>query len=680
MRNERWIGYVTVALLAAGVVSACGADGGSSPLAAGGEAAGGGATDEGGAVTVAGGGDAPACRRSETDCDGQCVDLSSDADNCGECGARCSAKNGVGTCSDGACIVESCSDGFVDCNARAADGCETKDDGLPDAPRLLSPPIGQNTGSALSDAPRMPELRWTAASGSHGSCGAVTYQVQVDDSCEVGTACDFESPEVDAAGIDELRFHPEKPLDVATTAPVGTRYFWRVRACETETRCSDWSDARYMNVGRLNDDLNGDGNSDLFATSYDGESGVHLHLHPGPIEISRNGTAAGAVRPSLNLVGSIGFYGSARFVGDVNGDGFADAVRGTDSGAELVLGNKAFEKMVTVKLPAGFDGTHGVAGLGDWDADGFADFAVSDSVTTDTPISVVRIFSGNADAKWTDGTPTASSNTRLVPSISAPSGTTVANFGTAMEGGLDFDGDGYTDLFILDGDEGRVHFVAGSAKQTSKIRASLSTGTTCPYYLRPNLVRAGDMNGDGYEDLAVRCDSRLMVFAGGRTPDLLPLWTHQFSDDGKFLGHGIAGGVDFGADGFSDLLVHGDDKVGPNLFVIAGSESFSDADTLVPFRGALSKDGTAVAGDGLSAGDYDGDGRPDLLVQLKSVGELRLFSGGRTMSGSCQVAADFTAKAGDWCRSAVTTIEGKYAVGSNPNYPIGNSFGASLAQ
>jgi hypothetical protein len=575
-------------------------------------------------------------------------------------------KHGNGTCSLGECAVDACDDGFVDCNGEPADGCEARDDGLPDAPRLLSPAVGQNTGSARSEAARMPELRWTGAAGSAGSCGDATYQVQLDDSCEVGSPCEFESPEVDVSGIEDARYRPEQPLDVPTAAPVGTRFFWRVRACETETRCSEWTEARYMNVGRLNDDLNGDGYSDVFATSYDGEAGYHLHLRPGPLPT--DGTASGTtVRPSLNLIGPIGFYGYARFLGDVNGDGFADAIRSIDSGAELVLGAEDFQTITTIKLTGDFDGQHGVAGLGDWNGDGFADFAVSDSRTTDTPVSVVHVYAGNADGTWTS------------TNISAPAGTTVASFGTALEGGLDFDGDGYTDLFILDGNEGRVHFAAGGPKTAGKIKASLAIGTTCEYYLRPTLARAGDMNGDGYGDLAVRCDSRLQVFAGGRTPSLMPMWSHQFSDDGKFLGHGIAGGTDLGSDGFADLLVHGDDTAGPNLYTLAGSPTLSDADSLVPFRGVLSEDGKATAGEGLSAGDFDGDGRPDLLVQVKTVGEVRVLSGGETMSGSCAASSDVEV-VGDWCRSAMMTIEGKYATDSNPDYPIGNSFGAMLAQ
>jgi FG-GAP-like repeat len=674
MKKQRWMSGVSALAASVAAVAACGGGGPETPPAGAASAAAG-AEDGGGAGFTSGswasgaaqGGSSNGddCAAGETLCDGACVELRSDGENCGECGASCSAKRADASCADGACVIEQCEDGFVDCNGAPADGCEAPDEGLPTPPRALSPAIGQNTGSALSAAARRPQFRWTPGS-SAGSCGAVTYQLQVDDSCTVGEPCGFESPEVDESGIDGLGYRADQPLEVARSVPVGTRYFWRVRACEAGARCSGWSDARYLNVGRLSDDLNGDGYSDFFATSYDGESPNHLHLRPGPLP--EVGASSEAVRPTLNLAGGVDVYGAARFLGDVNGDGFADAIRGNTSGAELVLGHADFQKIASVQLTGDFAGQHGVAGLGDWNGDGFADFAFSDShASKETPPSVVHVYSGSAEAQW------------KVANIAAPAGTTAASFGVLLEGGVDFDGDGYTDLFVLDGNDGRVHFAAGGAASAGKFKAALTTGTTCDYYLRPTLARAGDMNGDGFGEVAVRCGSRLMVFAGGRTPSLTPLWSHSFSADAASLGHGIAGGADLGSDGLSDLLVHGEDKSGMNLYHLAGSATLSQADQLVPFRGALSKDGTARAGDGLSLGDFDGDGRADLLVQVKDLGEVRLFSGGKSASGSCPAASD-AESLGDWCRSATMTIEGKYETRATPSYPIGSSFGAGLAQ
>jgi hypothetical protein len=44
--------------------------------------------------------DATVCPAGLTDCSGVCSDLSSDSDNCGECGARCATGQ---TCGNGVC-------------------------------------------------------------------------------------------------------------------------------------------------------------------------------------------------------------------------------------------------------------------------------------------------------------------------------------------------------------------------------------------------------------------------------------------------------------------------------------------------------------------------------------------------------------------------------------------------
>jgi hypothetical protein len=78
------------------------------------------------------------------DCDGDpsngCeVDLNADADNCGTCANTCDATlNQLPICDDGACDVDTaqCTDGFVDLNGQAGDGCECEisdENDVPDA-------------------------------------------------------------------------------------------------------------------------------------------------------------------------------------------------------------------------------------------------------------------------------------------------------------------------------------------------------------------------------------------------------------------------------------------------------------------------------------------------------------------------------------------------------------------
>ena len=57
----------------------------------------------------------------DTCCGGQCVDVTTDAAHCGECGNAC--EDGTG-CDDGTCRLTDCPEGFADCNADGSDGCE----------------------------------------------------------------------------------------------------------------------------------------------------------------------------------------------------------------------------------------------------------------------------------------------------------------------------------------------------------------------------------------------------------------------------------------------------------------------------------------------------------------------------------------------------------------------------
>ncbi|MDB5213731.1 MAG: Tryptophan synthase alpha chain [Myxococcaceae bacterium] len=52
-----------------------------------------------------------------------CVDILTDKDNCGACGARCDGNDGV-VCDNGVC-VQLCPDGYAECNGDPRDPCET---------------------------------------------------------------------------------------------------------------------------------------------------------------------------------------------------------------------------------------------------------------------------------------------------------------------------------------------------------------------------------------------------------------------------------------------------------------------------------------------------------------------------------------------------------------------------
>jgi hypothetical protein len=267
--------------------------------------------------------------------------------------------------------------------------------------------------------------------------------------------------------------------------------------------------------------------------------------------------------------------------------------------------------------------------------------------------------------------------------IGPPMGTTPAEFGNELEGAFDLNSDGYPDLAIMDGDDGRIHVVTGGGSGSRAISASLVTGGACNYYAGAKLTRAGDMTGDGISELAARCGSRILVYRGARTPELQPLWQFDVGADGVTYAPDLAGGYDLGQDGLADLVFHARSSSVRNLMVLGGNTALSAESTAVVFGGRLADSGDAVTGDGVTIGDHDGDGRSDVVVQIASAPyNLRWFAGGRIEASSetcAQPSSSFEA-IGNWCEAATENVEGKYQTSMVAEYAVGNSFGHVLAR
>jgi len=78
-----------------------------------------------GNACVAGCDSAQPCPTGQSCCLGGCVDPQANIAHCGACGTTCSVANGVPACANGTCTVDRCNGAFADCDAMAANGCET---------------------------------------------------------------------------------------------------------------------------------------------------------------------------------------------------------------------------------------------------------------------------------------------------------------------------------------------------------------------------------------------------------------------------------------------------------------------------------------------------------------------------------------------------------------------------
>jgi hypothetical protein len=457
---------------------------------------------------------------------------------------------------------------------------------------------------------------------------------------------------------------------VSTTQPVGRRYTWRVRGCHCGSVCSPWSPVRYVNVGRLGDDLNGDGFSDAIVVAPSNDAGGvdfgRTYVFLGGMSTD---ATADAWFTSTSVEGIGGEFGGVNAVGDVNGDGFADFAVGAFSndaagadagrayfflGAATLSGELTPSRTYTGAAPGDTFGS-AVASAGDLNGDGFRDLVIgapnNDTAGSNAGRAYVYLGApGGPDAAaW--------------KTFDGPSGST-HGIGVASAG--DVNNDGFADLLVGahsgagTAGRGMVYLGGSSMDTTADVTFVNSSGND---RLGISVSSAGDMNSDGFADvvlgagLALGSDNgRLYAYLGGAPMDASPdlTATGQAFD---LLGWSVAGGFDFNGDGFSDVAA-GAWQADPPSGNDAGAAYIFLGGNAPLDRGVdLSLAGEA-GGDHFGAGigvlqDMNGDGFADLLVGAgdnatggASTGRAYVFFGGSALDAM----ADLTltgAAAGD---------------------------------
>ena len=212
----------------------------------------------------------------------------------------------------------------------------------------------------------------------------------------------------------------------------------------------------------------------------------------------------------------------------------------------------------------------------------------------------------------------------LTTAISTMTGESASsNFGYAVEAAGDVNNDGYDDLIVgaygYASNTGRAYVFHGSSSGISTTAATTLNGGTASDYFG-NVVRgAGDVNGDGFDDVVVGAyltgssDGAAYVYfgsaAGVTTTGAVTLAGSGLEDR---FGQSVAGAGDVNNDGFDDVAV-GESAYNSDIgrvYVFHGSAAFdATADTTLG-GGVVSYFGFAVDG----AGDVNADGFDDLLI------------------------------------------------------------------
>jgi hypothetical protein len=230
--------------------------------------------------------------------------------------------------------------------------------------------------------------------------------------------------------------------------------------------------------------------------------------------------------------------------------------------------------------------------------------------------------------------------------------------GTAMTCAGDVNRDGYNDVLIGEGlakdplhKEGLVHLFLGSASGLSPTAVWKARGGQDTAQLGTWMRRAGDVNGDGFDDVVLGaaywdgvdadCGQARLYWGGPRGASPEPVWTFDGAGANSQLATTVGGAGDVNRDGFDDIVI--------------GEPQYSDAArpergrVLVFFGGphgpSSSPDWQAMGPVAymrfgymaIGVGDVDADGFPDIAIGAHQytdgkrvhLGAVEVYRGGR---------------------------------------------------
>ncbi len=322
-------------------------------------------------------------------------------------------------------------------------------------------------------------------------------------------------------------------------------------------------------------DVNGDGYSDVIVGAQRYEVGQldegRAYVYHG----SASGLAMSPAWTARSNQANARFGMSVGTAGDVNGDGYSDVIVGAfyydngeeDEGRAYVYhgsagGLRQNPAWTAESNQTGASFGYSVAAAGDVNGDGFSDAIVGayayDNELTD--VGRAYVYHGSVGGLGLD------------PAWTAESNQATAYFGHSVATAGDVNGDGFSDIIVGadrydngQNNEGRAYVYHGSADGLGLDPAWTAESNQATAYFGHSVATAGDVNGDGFSDVMVGAP----YFDNGQTDEgraleyhgsaeglaATPVWTAESDQASADFGISVATAGDVNGDGFSDVIV-----------------------------------------------------------------------------------------------------------------------------
>jgi len=379
-------------------------------------------------------------------------------------------------------------------------------------------------------------------------------------------------------------------------------------------------------------DVNGDGYTDIVVgapyfdnATFPFEGKVYVY-HGSSTGLPATASFSRVIQSSNALFGI-----SVATAGDVNGDGFADVLVGAAQYTAGQSNEGRFDLFYGgasgLTVPSQFfqsDSANARLGqsvgtAGDVNGDGFSDIlAGAPNMTTAAGNGRVFLYPGRPDlpvevAEWQSDLPDVL-------------------LGSAVAAG-DWNGDGYSDVVIgtpmfSNGqqNEGKIDVHVGGPTGPDLVADLTVEGGQTGGFFGQALASAGDVNGDGFDDLLVGApdfnngqtdEGRVFVFLGSATG--LPAVASQTLETNitsAEFGFAVAAAGDVNGDGFADVVIGEPQKIvagqlgRAHIYYGSGAGLPSSPSLTLSGTGSNNSFGFAVS----TAGDINGDGFSDVLV------------------------------------------------------------------